>query len=393
MKVLHVIPSVGPVRGGPSKAVIEMVKSLQNANCQVEIATTNDNGENLLDVPLNVVSQYQDVPVRFFARFSPNVGSIREFAFSTVLTQWLWQHIRGYDLVHVHAIFSYPSTAAMAIARLQNIPYIVRPLGQLCQWSLQQSAVKKAIYLRLVEKRNINNSAGLHLTSNTESQEIEQLRLQCPKFIIPHGLTAPELIPGACQQLRAKLKLPAQEPIILFLSRIHPKKGLEFLIQALKDLKNLKFTLIIAGSGDPDYEDQIKSYLQDSGLKERTLMTGFVEGEFKQLLLQGSDLFVLTSYSENFGVAVLEALAAGTPVLVTPGVALAQEVAQNDLGYVVPQDPPAISKALEKHLKLPESERKKLSQRTRQFALAHYSWNKIAQEMLAVYHSVLGITP
>jgi glycosyltransferase involved in cell wall biosynthesis len=391
MKVLHVIPSIAPVRGGPSTAVIEMVKSLQKADCEVEIATTNDNGETLLDIPLNCLQDYQGVPVRFFARFSPNIPAVREYAFSTELTQWLWQHIQDYELIHVHAIFSYPSTVAMAIARLRNIPYIVRPLGQLCQWSLQQSAAKKSLYLNVIERKNINQSASLHLTSNAEKQEIEQLNLECKNFVIPHGLALPKIIPDASQLLRNYFQLPPKEPIILFLSRIHPKKGLEYLIQALAQIKDKKFTLIIAGNGDSDYEAQINSCLHDYGLEDCSLMTGFVEGELKQLLLQGANLFVLTSYSENFGVAVLEALAAGTPALVTPGVALAQEIEQNDLGYVVPQEPTAIAKAIEKHLELPESEENKLSQRTRQFVLDNYSWEQIAQQLLTVY-SVLGIT-
>jgi glycosyltransferase involved in cell wall biosynthesis len=391
MKVLHVIPSIASVRGGPSTAVIEMVKSLQKADCQVEIATTNDNGELLLDVPLNCLQDYQGVLVRFFARFSPQIHSVREFAFSAGLTQWLWHHLRDYDLIHVHAIFSYPSTVAMAIARLRNIPYIVRPLGQLCQWSLQQSAAKKAIYLNIIERKNINQSASLHLTSNAEKQEIEQLNLECKNFVIPHGLAIPGIIPNASQLLREYFQLSSKEPIILFLSRIHPKKGLEYLIQALAQIKDKKFTLIIAGNGDSDYEAQINSCLHDYGLEDCSLMTGFVEGELKQLLLQGANLFVLTSYSENFGVAVLEALAAGTPALVTPGVALAQEIEQNDLGYVVPQEPTAIAKAIEKHLELSESEENKLSQRTRQFVLDNYSWEQIAQQLLTVY-SVLGIT-
>ena len=391
MKVLHVIPSVAAVRGGPSKAVIEMVKSLREANCEVEIATTDDNGEILLDVSLNRLHEYQGVPVRFFARFSPNVHVVREFAFSSDLTRWLWQHLQEYDLVHVHAIFSYPSTIAMAIARLRNIPYIVRPLGQLCQWSLQQSATKKAIYLNIIERKNINQSASLHLTSESEKQEIKQLNLECKNFVIPHGLAVPETIPDAYWRLRNHFQLPLEEPIILFLSRIHPKKGLEYLIQALAQIKDKKFTLIIAGNGDSDYEAQIKSCLHDYGLQDCSLMTGFVEGELKQLLLQGANLFVLTSYSENFGVAVLEALSAGTPALVTPGVALAQEIEQNDLGYVVPQEPTAIAKAIEKHLELSESEEDKLSQRTRQFVLDNYSWEQIAQQLLTVY-SVLGIT-
>jgi glycosyltransferase involved in cell wall biosynthesis len=389
MKVLHVIASIAPVRGGPSQAVLEMVKAQRDCGIDASIATTNDNGPNLLDVPLLEPTEYQQVPVWFFPRFSPPLHPVREFAYSFKLTAWLWQEIHQYDLLHVHAIFSYPSTVAMAIARRKKVPYIAQPHGLLCEWSLQQSTGRKELFFKLFEQANLNHSQYIQFTTQQEQKETSRLNLSCPNLVIPLGLSISPTINNARQRLREYLEVPADEPIILFLSRFHHKKGLDYLIPALGKLSDKRFTFVLAGSGSPEYEAEVESLLVTHGMKERTHLVGFVKGENKDLLLQGADLFALTSHSENFGVSVLEALAAGIPALLTPGVALAKMVEQEDVGYVTQLNVDAIASKLQQILENPE-QAKNMGDRARHLLNEKYTWNQIASQMQQVYQDILS---
>ncbi|MBW4646735.1 MAG: glycosyltransferase [Goleter apudmare HA4340-LM2] len=389
MRVLHVIPSITQVRGGTSLAVLNMVKALRNNNVDAEIVTTNDDGDDLLNVSLQQRLEYQQVPIWFFSRFSPGFKAVREYAFSWQLTVWLWQNISDYDLLHVHAIFSYASTVAMAIARCKNIPYIVIPHGLLSTWSLQQSICKKQIYLSLIEQKNLKHSQAIHFTSQQEQQEFINLGLNVPSFVLPLGLPIPSLIPHARYQLRQLLNLPVDEPVILFLSRLHPKKGLDYLIPALGKLTHHRFTFVLAGSGSQAYEAVIESLLFSHGISDRTHLAGFVTGEIKNLFIQGADLFTLTSHSENFGIVVLETLASGLPVLLTPGVALASVVQEYQLGYVTQLDVSAIASAIEHYLMHPQLAQA-MGDRARQMIIEQYNWQKIATRIVDIYQTILA---
>jgi glycosyltransferase involved in cell wall biosynthesis len=390
VKILHVIPSVSPARGGTSRAVLDMVRALRDREIDAEIATTNDDGDNLLDVPLGQSIIYDRVPTYFFARFSPQLPAAREFAFSGSFTTWLFQNITKYDAIHVHALFSYTSTVAMSIARLKGVPYITTPHGLLCEWSLQQSAQKKQAYLNLIERANLDRARAIHVTCEQERDDVVALNLKSPISILPLALTElPVAIPDAANLLRQSLNCPTDEPIILFLARLHYKKGLEYLIPALGQLKDRRFTLVIAGTGTPAYEAEIQALIVAAGIENRTRMVGFVEGTQKDLLIQGADLFALTSHSENFGIAVLEALIVGTPVLLTPGVGLASVVRDNDLGYIADLHIDAIAQGLDRHLSNPDRS-KEMGERARQFAIANYNWDKIAGDLIRVYQSIVN---
>jgi len=389
MKVLHVIPSVSLMRGGPSQAILAMVKSLRAHNIGAEIATTDDDGSSVLNVPLKQRTVYKQVPVWFFHRFSPCLKPVREFAFSASMTGWLWKHVRDFDLLHVHSFFSYPSAMAMRIARKKHVPYIIRPAGSLEKYSLKQKSLKKMIFLSTIGRSDIDQSQAMHFTSDQEALEASGLGFKAPSVILPHGVSIPEFMPDARNELRRLLKLAQDEPVILFMSRLHPKKGLEYLIPALSSLVNMRFTFVIAGSGDPAYELKIDKLLKSYKIDERTHRIGFVAGQKKDLLLQGSDIFVLTSESENFAVALFEAMAAGLPVLVTEGVSAANLIKRDKCGYVVKLDIASIASAIKTFMNNIEYERA-AGKRGRELVLREFNWDGVTARLIKIYENIVS---
>jgi glycosyltransferase involved in cell wall biosynthesis len=206
---------------------------------------------------------------------------------------------------------------------------------------------------------------------------------------LPLGVQIPSLIPNAQDQVRQILQIPDRFPILLFMSRIHPKKGLEYLIEALGKLKEYNFSLVIAGSGELDYVQQLQDLLVTQGISDRTYLVGFVKGETKNLYLQGADLFTLTSHSENFGVAAIEALAAGTPVLITDGVAIAPMVKEQAIGYVTKLEVNAIVTALENFFQNFDNDLSS-RQKTQQIIAENYSWQSISAQLVTIYQAIVN---
>ena len=229
MRVLHVIPSISPLRGGPSRAVIDMVAALRLQGVDAAILTTNDHGPGLHpELVTGRWQWHQGVPVLAFARWSPPVAALREFAISPGLSLWLAGHLKRYDLLHVHALFSYPSTSAMVQARWASVPYILRSIGQLSPWSLAQSRGRKRLLLRLIERRNLQQAAALHFTSVAEREEAAALGLTSPGLVLPLGVRGPD-----SQAQRGAVPNALAPVSFLFLSRLHPKKQLENLLEGL----------------------------------------------------------------------------------------------------------------------------------------------------------------
>lgn len=387
MKVLHVIPSLAEAKGGPTQVVLNIVRALRQYGIEAEIATTNDNGSKLLDVPLNRCIEYQEVPVWFFAKSSL---SFKEFIFSQTLTQWLWKHIRDYNLLDNHYLFSYVSTCAAVFARWQRVPYTVRAMGQLTPWALTQSKLKKQIYAFLIERRNLNHAAAIHCTSDVEAEDVRRFGIRVPTLVLPLGVKQPVELPEARQKLRQLYGVPSKTPIVLFLGRLHPKKRPDLLLKTLGQLaaQNYDFHFILAGSGNPGYKNDLTRLVSSMGLVSRTSFSGFVAKGDKDLLLQGSDIFVLPSLSENFGIAVAEAMAAGLPVVVTSDVQIASEISTARAGLVAEGEVGALRDVIAKLLRDPEL-RRELGSNGKQLAKQRYSWDLIAQNLATAYTALV----
>jgi len=273
----------------------------------------------------------------------------------------------------------------MLYARQAAKPYIVRPIGQLSPWSLSQKASKKRLYLTLCERRNIAAARAIHCTSEAEKRDVLAFNPKLPAFVSPIGLAATERMPDARMMLRRRFSVDETQQVVLYLGRLHEKKGIEDLLGAVARLSVDKVMLIIAGSGDHRYEATLRERATGLGLQGRVHFTGFVTGEEKDTLLQGSDIFALPSRHENFGIAVLEALMAGLPVLIASGVAIEEFVRKIGAGVIVEPSSEAVEAALRCMIAggaVGADERGRISEAT----ASAFSWESIARELIDKYN-------
>jgi glycosyltransferase involved in cell wall biosynthesis len=387
MKILHIIPSVSLVYGGPSQMVVGLCSALAALGHEVTIATTNSNGDRgqvPLDVPIGLPVQKDGYQILYF-----DCKPFKRYKFSLGLFQWLQQHIREYEVVHIHALFSPVSSIAATIARQQNVPYVLRPLGTLDPADLAKKRLAKQLYAQVLERPNLQGSSAIHFTSDQEAKISERFGVHTIDWVIPLGvqLPNPEQTP---EVLRSQYKIPADRPILLYMSRIEPKKGFDLLIPALTKLaKETDFHFILAGGNpqDPEYAEEVKTHIQQAIPAERLTIAGFVSGGAKRDLLELADLFVLPSYYENFGIAVAEAMSVGTPVVISDQVHIHSDINHSESGWVCECKVESLTQVLRTALE--SHDRRTKGNNAAQFANQTYSWAAIAPEVIKKYESIL----
>lgn len=390
MRVLHVIPAVADRYGGPSRLVVEMCRALKEKSIDAEIATTNADGAERIDVALDQLVDYRGVPARFFRRdFS------EAFKYSRDLAGWLQDHVADYDLVHIHAVFSHAPLSASWSCRRSGVPYIVRPLGTLDPWSMGVKAWRKKLFWQLGARRMLHNAAAVQYTTEMERREVETLLDLSGGVVIPNAVDAAAL-QGNLPDDEFALRFPelAGRSYILFLGRLHPKKNLELLIETFtifskQDRSDNPSLLVLAGDGETGYREQLMALAAGQPAGERILFPGWLNGVEKKALLRRARLFALPSMDENFGISVVEAMACGVPVLVSTGVYLHGEIARADAGWVWNGDNATLSGLLQQALQ--SENRKRKGDRGKRLVDEKFSWPVVVERLQTTYRKAIDV--
>jgi glycosyltransferase involved in cell wall biosynthesis len=310
-----------------------MARALIQAGIDVEVATTDDNGPSRLNVSYSEPVVEDGVAYWYFRR------QTNFYTFSCPLTHWLARHVRQFNLLHIHGLFSYPAIPTASLGSLYDIPYVVRPFGVLNRWGIQNRRPwLKKVSFRLIERRILAGAAAVHYTSEQEHLEAAELGVTQRAVIIPNAVD--EVATSDASPVgwfRSKYPQLADHKIILFLSRFDPKKGLDLLLLAFAQVRaQCSHTkLVLAGSGDPAFTTRLREQARRLGIDADIVWAGFLSGSEKWAVLADADIFVLPSYSENFGISIAEAMVSGLPVVVSDQVAIHREIAAAGAGLVV----------------------------------------------------------
>jgi glycosyltransferase involved in cell wall biosynthesis len=388
LKVLHVIPSVSDQSGGPAQAIFPMCRALMTRGLEVTITTTND---GLTDHPLaetngnghklqNVACNYRGTSTHFFP-----VQWGHSFKYSRPLASWLDENVKHFDVVHIHAVFNHACLAAARACRKSRVPYIVRPLGTLDPWSLNQKSLKKKLFWKLAGQKMLNQAGAVHYTTQAELRAVENLLSLSRGKVVPLGVEFDDVTVGVKSQAKV-----FEAPYVLVLSRLHSKKGLDVLIDAFCELKKLnrfsQWRLVIAGDGNESYVRYLKQLASDKDAP--VTFCGWLQGPEKTSVLRNASLLALPSRQENFGLCVLEALSQGVPVLVSPEVNLAEEIKRAGAGWISAVDKSALAETLASALSN-EEERIKRGAAGKKFS-QNFEWDVIAEKLEDMYVSLAG---
>jgi len=378
MRVLHVVPTYLPATryGGPIHSIHGLCSALAARGHDVHVFTTSVDGSGDSAVPLDRPVTRDGVTVRYFPS-----RRLRRLYWSPPMRTALRRDTRSFDLVHLHAVFVWPTWAAAHAARAAGVPYLLSPHGMLVKDLFRaRSRIAKTAWMSLVERANLAHAAAIHVTSAIEAVELQEFgyRLGGRIVEVPNGVTLAPALPAEPG--------PGSD-YVLMLGRINWKKRIEIALEALQRVDRIR--LVIAGGDDEGLMPALRARAASLGILDRVEFAGPVAGDVKRRLLGGALALLMPSLSENFGNSALEAMAEGTPAIVVPQVGVADFVRASGAGFVVAPTAAALADAV-RHLQRDPELLAGMRARARAAVAESRSWPAIAARMEDVYRALLG---
>jgi len=337
MKILYTIDDLSPAKGGTSRSVPALVNAIRAQGTDIDLATR---GAALRDFPVDLI------------------------------------HDHGIWLPHNHRVASF--------AHKHGIPRVVSPRGMLEPWAREHQGWKKRLAWWLFQKRDLMSAAALHATSSDEADNLRRLGLNRPVFVAPNGVDLPPM--------ERETESGNREKEVLFLSRIHPKKGLNLWVEAWDKVRPDGWKMVVAGNDEGGHTAVIQRAVRERKLEEVWSFPGELNDNAKWEAYARASVFVLPSFSENFGNVVAEALAAGTPVITTTGTPW-REVETKGCGWWVMPRTEDLAQALAEATSTPTAQLRDMGERGRIWVRNAFSWESTAKTMIAEYLSLLGVEP
>jgi glycosyltransferase involved in cell wall biosynthesis len=374
LRILHVIPWLHARYGGPVTALLGLATAQAEVGLDVRILATDPEnaGERLKpELAARGISLQAIHPVTGPLLRSPQIPKVVSAACSEA------------DIIHIHALYEEIQHQAALHARQFHKLYLIRPCGMLDPWSLAQSKWKKKLYFAWRLRKDLERASAMHFTTATERDLARKLQLGAKELVVPNGIRVEDFALTGENLFLKKHPQLASKTLVVYLGRLLPTKGLDLLISAFKEANVQNSALVIAGPGEPAYIEELQKL---AGAE--AVFTGLIEGREKIGLLHAAALFVLPSHHENFGNAVFEALACGTPVLISDQVQVEKEIAAAGVGAVFPLEKVALVNSLREWIECPER-RKQAQSRIDPF-LHDYSWKQIAARWRDHYDQLLS---
>ena len=383
MRVLHVIQSLDPAQGGPPHVAVRLAAAQVELGHEAALFSYA-----LLASHAAAESASSRVPQmdRVGIHTAPPDGSLERWTAGNA-RQRLKELVTDFDILHLHGVWDPLVKAAAAVARRQRVPYVVTPHGMLDPWCLRQKAFKKRLALALGYRQMLNSAAFLHLLNDDELRLLEPLGLTTRLEVFPNGIFPQELELAECRGnfFRQRLGIESSR-VILFLGRLHYKKGLDYLAKSFAQLPAdcSDVQLVVAGP-DGGARGAFLRDVENMGLSKRVHVTGPLYGADKYDALSSAACFCLPSRQEGFSIAILEALICQTPVVISENCHF-PEVASAGAGEVVPLIEDQLTAALARVLRSAD-ERLRMGRAGRELVNSRYTWPAIAERLVEAYRS------